>query len=242
MAKWETHISGEVDNELVIRGHKLNDLIGNASFTKAIFLILKGEMPTETEEKIFNAIIVSAIDHGLGAASTTVARTVQSCGNSLNASVAAGVITQGDHHGGAIDKCMELLKSSINNTASEIIKDALLNKKTLYGFGHKVYKEFDPRTKRIVEILKELESVGRHTKLALEMEEEIYKQKGKRIVLNIDGIIASVALDLGFDPKLGKGLFIIPRVAGLVAHCVEEQGEKQKVRRLDKDEYTYVGN
>lgn len=240
MAKWETSISGEVDNELVIRGNKLTELIGNASFTKTIFLLLKGVMPNDKEEKIFNAILVSAIDHGLGAPSTIVARSVQSCGNSLNASVAAGVLAQGDYHGGAIDKCMEQLLDFSSKDVSVVVKDALENNKTLYGFGHKVYKDFDPRTKRILEVLEELDSIGTYTKYAIQIEKEIYNQKNKKLVLNIDGIIAAVALDLGFNSKLGKGLFIIPRIAGLVAHCVEEQDEKP-VRRLDVSEYEYIG-
>ncbi len=75
------------------------------------------------------------------------------------------------------------------------------------------------------------------------MEEEIFKQKGKRIVLNVDGAIAAVTSDMGFDWRLGKGFFIIGRVPGLVAHVYEElTTEKPFSKRLNEPEETeYTG-
>ena len=238
--KWQTTVGGETKDDILVRGYKLTDLIEKATFTQTIFLVLKGVMPTKKEERIFNAMLVAAVEHGLGTPSTTVARTVQSCGNQLNASVAAGIITQGDYHGGAIDKCMETLSNALktNISAKDLVKHALENKNVLHGFGHKVYKQGDPRTLAIINILQQENSLGKYVKLVLEMEKEIEKQKGTKIVLNIDGIIAGVALDLGFPCELGKGFFMI---SGLVAHCTEELQQHQRFRRISEDDYEYVG-
>ncbi|MBI3033070.1 citryl-CoA lyase [Candidatus Woesearchaeota archaeon] len=239
---WKTNISGQVDNELIIHGYKLTDMIQKLNFTQAIFLMLQGKLPSKKEELIFNTILVATIDHGIGTPSTTVARTVRSCGNPLNTSIAAGILAQGDLHGGALEQAMEMIKSAIeqNKTAKEIVADALKNKKLLYGFGHKICKGSDPRTTAILEVLKKQKAISKYVSFAVEMEKEIEKQKGIKIPLNIDGINAAVALDLGFQPEMGKALFIIPRVAGLAAHCIEE-GKQKTLRRLSPEEYEYTG-
>ncbi len=239
---WKTEISGQVNDELIIHGYKLTDMIGKLNFTQAIFLILQGKLPSKKEELIFNTILVATIDHGIGTPSTTVARTVRSCGNTLNTSIAAGVLAQGDLHGGAVEKSMEMIKKAIDEskTPKEVVADALKNKKLLYGFGHKICKGSDPRTVAILEVLKKQKAINKHVSCAVEMEKEIEKQKGIKIPLNIDGIIAAVALDLGFEHEMGKVLFIIPRIAGLASHCIEEAKQKT-LRRLSPEEYEYIG-
>ena len=100
--KWKTSIANSTDKQTLVRGYPLEDLIQNLNFTQAIYLILKGELPTKQEEQMLNAIFVAAIDHGIASPSSQVARIVFSGGNSLNTAVGAGILTLGDSHGGAI--------------------------------------------------------------------------------------------------------------------------------------------
>ncbi|EGQ42718.1 MAG: citrate synthase [Candidatus Nanosalina sp. J07AB43] len=109
MSEWETDISSS-GRDAVIRGEDLEDVM-DMDFADAIWLLLKGEKPSEKESKIFNTILSSSIDHGVGNPSTVSARTVQSGGNDMNTSVAAGVLALGDKHGGAIEECMRILQS-----------------------------------------------------------------------------------------------------------------------------------
>lgn len=99
--KWRTAITQHVGHETYIRGYRLLDLVGNLSFAQAIYLILKGELPTEKESKMMEAMLVSVIDHGIAPPSAIAARAVASGGNSLNVGVAAGVLAFGSAHGGA---------------------------------------------------------------------------------------------------------------------------------------------
>ncbi|MDQ7082881.1 MAG: citrate/2-methylcitrate synthase, partial [Aquificota bacterium] len=102
--------------------------------------------------------------------------------------------------------------------------------------------DFDPRTRRLLDLAKKYGFYGKHCEFAERVEEEIFKQKGKRIVLNVDGAIAAVTSDMGFDWRLGKGFFIIGRVPGLVAHVYEELvNERPFSKRLSEDEIEYTG-
>jgi citryl-CoA lyase len=221
------------------------DLVGNLSFSQAIYLILKGELPTEKESKMMEAMLVSVIDHGIAPPSAIAARAVASGGNSLNVGVAAGVLAFGSAHGGALEDAMRFLQEGVKSGKSveEVVKEYLESKKPIPGYGHRYYKDFDPRTKRLMDIAKELGFYGPHCRFAEGVEEEIGRQKGKRLVLNVDGAIAAVASEMGFDWRLGKGFFIIGRVPGLVAHVYEElTTEKPFSKRLDEEtEVEYTG-
>jgi citryl-CoA lyase len=193
---------------------------------------------------MMEAMLVSVIDHGIAPPSAIAARAVASGGNSLNVGVAAGILAFGSAHGGALEDAMKFMQEGVasGKGVEDIVKEYFSVKKPIPGYGHRYYKDFDPRTKRLMDIAKALEFYGKHCEFAQAVEEEIAKQKGKRLVLNVDGAIAAVASEMGFDWRLGKGFFIIGRVPGLVAHVYEElTTEKPFSKRLDEEkdvEYT----
>jgi citryl-CoA lyase len=234
--EWKTSISKAQKDKTILRGYNLEELSKNISFTKAIFLTLKGEMPTEQEENMLNAILVSAIDHGIEPSSAYVARSVASTGNQFNSSVSAGVAAMGRYHGGAIEDCARALKIDMN--AKDKVKDAIRHKKTILGFGHKLYKSEDPRTKILMEVAKENKVFGHYCEHALEIEHELELQKDKKLVLNVDGAIAAIILDMGFEYRLANAFFIISRTVGLCAHIHEEITTEKPVRRLEESIYT----
>ena len=240
MKKWKTAISYSSGEKTLIRGYPLEEVIEKLTFTETIFLALKGELPNEKETKIFNAMLSACVDHGIATPSAQSTRIVLSGGNHINAAVAGGVLSLGDYHGGAIENCAKTLKKNIDKNAEEIVKESLEKKKRLAGYGHKVYTT-DPRTTKIFNTAKELGLAGKYTTLAFNIEKELEKQKGRKLYLNVDGIIAALLLELGFPPEVGKGFFIIARTPGLVAHAVEEKTTEKPFRRLDSDEWEYIG-
>lgn len=194
--EWKTKISNFTEEESTIRGFDHDNLIGKISFSSMIYLLLKGRMPNENESKLLDAIFVSCIDHGIAPPSIISARSVASGGNSLNSSVAGGIMALGDYHGGAIEDAAKLFSSSLE--VSSLVKTYLDEKIRLPGFGHKIYKESDPRTKKLFALAQELNLAGKYSEIAFQMENEIFKQKGKKFCLNVDGMIAALVLDLGF--------------------------------------------
>ena len=73
------------------------------------------------------------------------------------------------------------------------------------------------------------------------METELARQLGKPLPMNIDGAIAAVLLELGFEPELMNGFFMIARVPGLIAQAREEMTREKKLRKIDPDAHTYDG-
>ena len=237
--EFKTSISKMTADDHVIRGEKLSALIADSSFSDAIYLLIKGEKPTKVNSIVFNALLVSSIDHGMGTASAQTARTSAASGNSVNTAVAAGILGLGSYHGGAIEQAMTQLKQ-VKNVA-EFVKANLANKVTMYGFGHKVYKDSDPRVAQVLGVCHKAKFTSPYIDLVLEIEKEIEQQKGKKIVLNVDGLTAAILLEMGFTPNQGWGVFIIARTPGLVAQVIEELESGEHVRRIDESEITYHG-
>jgi citryl-CoA lyase len=231
MTEWTTDISDDGENA-VIRGKALEDVM-DMEFADAIWLLLTGDGPSQEESTMFNTILSCCIDHGIGNPSTVASRTIQSGGNPLNASVAGGILSLGEFHGGAIEGCMEMLTT--DRTATEIVERHLEQEERIPGLGHKVYDETDTRAAKILNTARELGLAGEHVRL-MEAVRDRFAERKADLPLNVDGAIAAVASDMGLEPELGKGLFIIARTPGIVAHVREEMDEDPF--RRQEGEYT----
>src|SRR6201993_4639263 len=110
---WRTSLSAVEPNKILIRGYRVQDLMDRCSFGDVIYLTFKGELPTGNEGKMLEMIMVSSTDHSFLAPSIDATRFVASGGVPLQASIAAGVISLGDHHGGAIEQCARMLQETV---------------------------------------------------------------------------------------------------------------------------------
>ena len=237
--KFKTSISKREGEELFVRGKKLTDMIGAMTFTEAVFFILKGELPNKHQTALLDAVLVATVEHGIEVPSAFVPRVVASTGNSVNAALAAGALTIGTLHGGAIEQCAQILQSG--KSAKEIVGEALAKKERISGYGHKVYKDADPRTTAIYAVAEKQEVDGKYLQLTRDIEKELALQSGKQLPLNIDGAIAAVISELGIDWRLGKAFFILGRMPGMMAHILEEMINEKSYRRLEKEEVEYIG-
>lgn len=243
---WKTALTFVDQEEIRLRGYDITELMGNISFAQAAFLLLKGELPTAAEARMMEAILVSSIDHGPTPPSVLAARAVFSGGNPLNAAVAAGVLAIGEVHGGAIEGCARVLQEwagqpgTPRQIAGELVADVRKSGERLPGFGHRLHGT-DPRTVRLLALAREVDIRQRHIDLAVATEAELEKRTGERLPMNINGAVAAVISDMGFDWRLGKGFFIISRAAGLVAHVYEEWTREKPMRRLGPPPHGYDG-
>ncbi len=244
--RWKTAISRIGRGEIRVRGYDIAEMMEKLTFAQAVFLILKGELPNPAQSKIMEAILVSSLDHGVTPPSVLAARTVVSGGNPINASIAGGILAIGDTHGGAIEQCARKLQqavrqsSNLGQKAKEIVKKLSEEDKRMPGFGHRIHK-LDPRTKKLFQLADELGVSGKHTKLILAIQKELAAQTRKEIPINVDGAIAAVISDMGFDWRLGKGFFIISRTPGLLAHAYEELAREKPMRNLGNMDFEYDG-
>lgn len=237
--KWRTSISVHKEGALYVRGKKLTELIDKFSFSQATFFLLKGKMPTKKEDELFGAMLVAMIEHGIAAPSTFVARTAISTGNTFNSALAAGILAIGEHHGGAIERCAYYLQ--LDKSADILVDDVCKQGERMPGYGHKVYKDKDPRTQILFEKAKRLGFHGKYVTLALEIEKELEKKTRKHLPLNIDGAVAALMSELGFDWRLGKAFFALGRIPGLIAHTHEELVREKPYRRLEENDIEYDG-
>lgn len=239
---WTTSITKTAAGELRVRGYAITDMIARLSFAQTVFLILKGQLPTEAEARMMEGLLVSSIDHGITPPSNLAARTVLSGGNSLNAAVAAGILTIGDSHGGAIEQCARILQEAVlaGEDAATLVRRLKAAGKRMPGYGHRIHAR-DPRSNALLELADQCGFTGPHIRLAAALMEELERGTDKKLPLNVDGAIAAVISEMGFDWRLGKGFFIIARTPGLVAHVFEEWTTQKPMRKLGPLGGEYAG-
>jgi len=243
--KPKTNITNIGPGQIRVKGYDIAELMGRKSFADVVYLILKGELPSESEGKMMDAILTSSVDHGVSPPSSLAARTVMSGGNPLNAAVAGGILTVGDTHGGAIEQCARILQGwatqgdDFTEIAAKLLTNMKAQKIRMPGFGHRLHKT-DPRTVRLFEMADKLKFAGIHQKLAKAIEKK-FADSGKSLPINVDGAIAAVISDMGFDWRLGKGFFIISRTVGLVAQAHEERTREKPMRKIGISDYDYDG-
>ncbi len=231
--EWTTSITDTGGGHIAVRGYDIADIIANLTFAETIYLIIKGELPNATERRLMEGLLASSIDHGITPPSNLAARTVLSGGNSLNAAVAAGILTIGDSHGGAIEQCARILQEAVSEgkDADTLVAEFKAAKKRFPGFGHRIHKR-DPRTVKLLELAEETGFAGPHIALAVAVQDKLEADSGRDLPLNVDGAIAAIMSEMGFDWRLGKGFFIIARTPGLVAHVFEEWSTQKRMRKL----------
>ncbi len=225
-----------------VRGFDLEELAKSSNFGDTIFLLLLGKKPNEKESKMWNAILVMAIDHGPGTASALTARISASAKNSMHTSLAAGLLGLGERHGLAIEGSMKFFLEHKNvNDLPALLQAMKEQKKYVPGFGHKILS-VDSRALSLLDIAKNTGFYGENCKFAEQVQEALKNTSSKPLPMNVDGAMAAVLCDMNIDVALAKGIFMIARVPGLVAHIVEEIKNDEGIRRVDPEDIEYIEN
>lgn len=228
--KFDTKISKTEEGEHQVYGHTISELMQAHTYTEAVHLLYAGKLPNDGERMLLDTMLVSAIEHGVEAPSLYIPRISAASGNSVHTAIAAGILAIGEDHGGAGEAAARLL--SRHEDAEILVSEYVEAKKHMPGFGHRVYKDEDPRATIIYRKAKEAGVSLVSFEKAYAIEAELEKQKGKKLPLNIDGAFAAGVLSLGMDPRAGKALFVLARVAGMGAHAIEELQQGNGYRRL----------
>lgn len=234
--KWTTSLSSVSKNKVLIRGYRVEDLMDSCSFGDMIYLTFTGELPSGNEGRILESIVVSSTDHAFFAPSISAARFVSSGGVPLQAAVASGLISLGEHHGGAVEQCSRMLQEAVavGKSADSIVADYRERSQRIPGFGHPLH-DADPRVVKLLDQAQALNVGGPHLALTLDIARELNKP------LNIDGVISGIVTDIGIDWRYGKAFFLISRTVGLAAHHVEETTRERPFKTLPLEDAAYDG-
>src|SRR5262249_53818957 len=170
-------------------------------------------------------------------------------GDTLSASVAAGIMSINRHHGGAIEDCARQLKAIADCAAHESISLDEAATRTLAtmreagermsGFGHRLHTK-DPRTGRLFKLAREAGVDGVHMQAARAVEKAFVDAK-RSLPINVDGAMGAILPDLGMNPAAFNGIFMIARTPGLIAQVIEEQTRERPMRRIDPVDHGYDG-
>ncbi len=226
----KTAISQVFPDRILTRGYNLVDVATERSFGDTVYLLLRGELPSGNEGRLIEVMLSMMTEHSINAPSTHAARTVAACGSPVQTAMAAGVSAVGDYHGGAGEQCARVLQETIATAppdadtmalARQIVADFRVQRQRLPGFGHR-FHDPDPRAVRLLALAEEWGIAGRHTELALALVAVLKASTGRNLPINVDGALAALISDMGFDWRLGKGFFIMARTVGLLAHVHEE--------------------
>lgn len=194
----------------------------NKSFAGLIFELLSEREPTAEEAKVFELILNLSIDHGPHTPSAV--KTIESAqsGQTISESLAAGILQINDVHGGAIEPAMKYFYQieKGEHTAESLVAMLSGENKKMPGYGHRIYKDFDPRANLILEEVAAIRYSEEFSRIAYDIQNELFKQTGKNLPINIDGAIAVVLCTFGWEPKLGKAVFLIARTPGLLGHIL----------------------
>lgn len=253
---WRTSLIDMHPGVIRIRGYAIEELIGTISFPAMIWLMLRGELPSAPQADLLGAALTASVDHGPQAPSIAIARMAATTGVGVNSAMASAINALGDVHGGAGQQAMDLYAAiaerqasgnlSVEAAAEAEIKARLDAKRMIEGFGHR-FHPIDPRAPRLLALVDAARIAGVVTgetaRIAVAVEDALARLKGKRLPMNIDGVTAVVYAELGFSPPLGRGLFVLSRSVGILAHAWEqtEQGGRIKGPGPTSLGYAYEG-
>ena len=233
---WRTGIIDMEPGRIDIRGRPIAELIGTLSFPQMVWLMLRGEAPSEPQAQLLEAALVAAVDHGPQAPSIATARMAVTCGLPLNGAIASAVNMLDDVHGGAGEQAVMLYQriAASGDLPGEVATWRQEHGRYIPGFGHRFHKPTDPRAPRLMDLVAEAAEAGtcsgQFAEIAQFVERHLSEAAGKPVPMNIDGATAVIYAELGCAPPLARGFFCLSRSVGLLAHAWEQrqQGGRNK--------------
>lgn len=227
-----TSLCTYTSDAIFVRGKNLTeDLIGKISFTEMMFLDIFGRLPSVRESTIIDAILVTVMEHGLAPSVVAARLTYGGAPEALQGAVAAGLIGAGSAVLGSMENGAVLLKKiceseqGIEAAALAEVKAYKAAGKFLPGFGHPYHKPDDPRTAKLFEVAQSVDVDGTYISAVGTLSGIVDEVYGKHLTVNAALAIAAILLEIDMPPMFARGLAVVARAGGLLAHLLEEQND-----------------
>ena len=229
--KLRSGLGRSTSDQIFVRGHDLAaDLLGTVNLGDVAFLELRGRLPNHHESVMFNALVVTLVEHGITPSTIAARLTYFGAPEALQAAVAAGLLGMGDRFGGSIEQAARTLQEvpagvDLRTAARQVVEAHRAGGQVIPGLGHPIHKLVDPRTTRLFELAHAHGFAGRHVQLMELIAEEATKAYGRDLPVNATGAIAAIATEMEFGWRITRGRAVMARAIGLVAHLQEEMDE-----------------
>jgi citrate synthase len=220
---------------IVVRGRDLSkELIGKVSFVEHFFLLLTGQLPSSGQAVVLNATLVAIAEHGLVPSVQAARMTFAAAPDAMQGAVAAGVLGCGTVVLGSSETAGRMYSEidakmkegvAVDAAAFAVMQAWRAAGKTIPGYGHPLHKERDERVGALFAVARQAGTDLRFVAIAEAVEAQMPALLKKDLKLNVSGAIPAVLLGAGFPVEALKGVPILARTAGLIAHLYEEIGQ-----------------
>jgi citrate synthase len=227
-----TAISTSDEHSITVRGEDLcRDLIGRISFTDYFSLLVTGTRPTPADAKVLDATLVAIAEHGMVPSVQASRMTYAAAPDALQGAVAAGILGCGSVILGASETAGRLFAEiddlagaggDLRAAAKAVVARWHAAGHAIPGYGHPLHKGRDPRVARLFAVAQEAGTSLRFVEIADMVEGVIPQIVGKDLRLNVSAAIPAVLLGTNFPLRALRGVPILARAAGLIAHLAEE--------------------
>ncbi len=226
-------ISTSDRERIMVRGKDLcADLIGKTDFTSYFWLLVTGSQPSPAQKFFADAVLTAIAEHGLVPSVVATRMTYAAAPEAFQGAVAAGLLGCGSVVLGSAEACGFFLTGSMQAAQREGVSEreaamaaiAMLRmeKTAIPGFGHPQHSTGDPRANLLLQMAHEHGVAGRHIAMLYTVRDALPEALGRALPINVNGAIPAVMLDVGFPLAALKGLSLLARTAGLIAHLQEE--------------------
>lgn len=219
-------------DRIIIRGKNLaDDILGHMNLGDFAYFQLTGKTATPEQSRVFNAILITLVEHGITPSALVARLTYAGAPESLQAAVAAGLCGLGTVFVGTTEGAAKMLYEALPDASHEadlveIAHNTVArfrdSKQIIPGIGHPVHKPVDPRTPRLFRIAEDNGMKGNYVTLMELIAEEAQRASGKVLPINATGAIGAICCEFGFPWKIVRGFGVMARAIGLVGHIQEE--------------------
>lgn len=226
-------ISTSDASRIVVRGRDLcEDLIGQTDFTSYFWFLVTGKAPTKEQKFFADAVLVAIAEHGLVPSVIATRMHYAAAPEAFHGAVATGLLGCGSVVLGSAERCGQFLEEclalaerenlSLRDAAFKGVTQLRAEKKAIPGLGHPQHDKGDPRANLLLKLAAEHNIVGRYINMLHAVRDVLPEALGRPLPINVNGAIPAVMLDVGFPLAALKGISLLARTAGLIAHLQEE--------------------
>jgi citrate synthase len=226
---------------IYIHGHSLvDDLLGKVDFGDIAYLEICGRLPKANESRLFNAMLITCVEHGIVPSTLAARMTYAGAPEALQAAVAAGLLGLGSVFVGSTEGAARLLSDSlradysegshdVRQLASRIVSDHKERRAVIPGLGHPIHKPADPRTTRLFSIAQETGFHGRYVELVSAISDEATLHFSKPMPVNATGAIGALCCEMGLECRIARAIGVMARAVGLIGHILEDARQPMAV-------------